>query len=306
MSLQTLPATATSGELCAVIERDGGVIVSDFLGAERVARLKADLDAALAGKQCGGDDFSGKRTQRLGGLFGISPVMLDIVTQPHVDALARRFVCVDRKVYIEGGPFSFQSQYQIGLTQAIAIGPGEGRQALHRDDGLWLWEHREGGQTEARLQIMVAVTDFTEENGATRVIAGSHKWGDGRLPSLEETVPAEMAAGSVLFWLGSTYHGGGLNRTTDQTRIGVTVGFDRANLRLEENHYLALTQDTVFGLPQAVQARLGFRACAPACGWVEVDGAVADPIDLMHRRAGHAAGLTNLAARDLPVGQQQV
>ena len=95
------------------------------------------------------------------------------------------------------------------MTQAIQILPGQGLQPLHRDDSVWLWRHPNYGR-EARFQVMVAVSDFTAANGATLVIPGSHKWDDERMQQ-EEAVSAEMSAGDALFFIGSTYHGGGKN-----------------------------------------------------------------------------------------------
>ncbi|WP_274008958.1 phytanoyl-CoA dioxygenase family protein, partial [Escherichia coli] len=73
---------------------------------------------------------------------------------------------------------------QVGVTQAIQIHPGQGVQPLHRDDSVWLWRHP-GYNREARVQIMIAITDFSEENGGTLVIPGSHKWDDERMPKQE-------------------------------------------------------------------------------------------------------------------------
>ena len=86
---------------------------------------------------------------------------------------------------------------------------------------------------------MWAVTDFTEEMGATRVIVGSHLWEDDRAeadPAL--TTGAVMSKGSVLVYTGSIYHGGGAN-LSDVHRIGINVGYSLGWLRQEENQYLA-------------------------------------------------------------------
>lgn len=80
---------------------------------------------------------------------------------------------------------------------------------------------------------MVAVTDFTERNGGTNVIPGSHKWDDDRIPNSAETVATEMKAGSAAIFIGSTYHGGGTNQTDGEFRIGLTMALDSALIRQE-------------------------------------------------------------------------
>ena len=82
---------------------------------------------------------------------------------------------------------------------------------------------------------MVALSDFTAANGATRVVPGSHLWPAGREPAPEEILQAEMPAGAALFYLGSTVHGGGANRTAREARRGMFVGYVVGWLRTEEN-----------------------------------------------------------------------
>jgi len=78
---------------------------------------------------------------------------------------------------------------------------------------------------------------FTIENGATRVVPGSHKWEPGRQPELHEIAYAEMEAGSVLVYTGSVIHGGGRNET-DTNREGLLLHNTLNWLRQEENQYL--------------------------------------------------------------------
>ena len=105
------------------------------------------------------------------------------------------------------------TSYQLHLTQVIEIGPGEPAQLVHRDQWAFDFFPFPAG-FEVECHTMWAMNDFTEENGATRVIPGSHHWDDKLRPDVDETVPAEMPKGSVLLYLGSLYHGGGANRST--------------------------------------------------------------------------------------------
>jgi ectoine hydroxylase-related dioxygenase (phytanoyl-CoA dioxygenase family) len=125
---------------------------------------------------------------------------------------------------------------------------------------------------------MLAMTEFTAENGATLVIAGSHHWDDERAPTYAEAVPAVMPAGSALLWLGGVYHGGGGN-TTDSPRYSLTVSLDLGNLRQKENQYLAVPRDVVLSLPEEVQRLLGWDRCPPGLGWYEMQ----DPHLLLER-----------------------
>ena len=144
-----------------------------------------------------------------------------------------------------------------------------------------MWRHPAYGR-EARLQIMIAISDFTADNGGTLVIPGSHTWDDERIPQTSEAVPTEMHTGSALLWLGSVYHGGGANTTTDQTRTGLSIALDAANVRQEENMYLALSPDVVKSYPEDIRALLGWTYAEDSyMGWVEIDGQMTNPLELL-------------------------
>ena len=127
---------------------------------------------------------------------------------------------------------------------------------------------------------MVAVTDFTAENGGTMVVPGSHTWGDDRGPRVDEAIPTEMSAGSALIWVGGTFHGGGTN-TSDSSRIGLTIGLDLGYLRQEENNFLTYSPEVVKGFDEDIQALLGWSTCPPGTGFVAHEGMMADPIFLL-------------------------
>ena len=279
--LTRLPGTASLDEVLAVIERDGGVIVEDFVPPDTIAALKADLLPRIDACAVGRDDFSGFRTRRMSALFAKTRRVADLVTHPLLLGAAEHFV--NRPVVYGSGEHarSVRPGLRIGATQLIQIGPGQGAQPLHRDQWAMLWRYPDYGR-QVRVQIMVAVSDFTEENGATRVVPGSHTWNDERVADPSETVSAAMRAGSALLFLGSTHHGGGTNRTADQYRTGLTTGLDSAAVRQEENMYLALGPEVVRSYPEQIQRLLGWSYMPETyMGWVEIDGEMADPIRLL-------------------------
>jgi ectoine hydroxylase-related dioxygenase (phytanoyl-CoA dioxygenase family) len=279
--LRRLPGTVSLDEVIAVIDRDGGVIVDDFLPPAIIEELKADLLPTIEARSPGRDEFSGFKTRRMSALFAKTRRVADVVIHPLFLGAAEHFV--DRPVVYGSGEHlrSVRSGLRIGGTQMIQIGPGEGAQPLHRDHWAMLWRYPDYGR-QVRLQIMLAVTDFTEENGATRVVPGSHTWSEDRVADPSEAVPAAMSAGSALLFLGSTHHGGGTNRTADQYRTGLTTGLDSAAVRQEENMYLALGPDVVKSYPEQIRRLLGWSYMPETyMGWVETDGEMADPIRLL-------------------------
>lgn len=279
--LTRLPGSASLDDVIAVIERDGGLIVEDFVSPAIIAALKADLLPKIEACTPGRDEFSGLKTRRMSALFAKTRRVADVVTHPLFLGAAEHFV--DRPVVYGSGEHAraVRPGLRIGGTQLIQIGPGEGAQPLHRDQWALLWRHPEYGR-QVRVQVMLAVSDFTEENGATQVVPGSHTWSDERFADPSEAVPATMRAGSALLFLGSTHHGGGTNRTSDRYRTGLTMGLDSAAVRQEENMYLALSPDVVKSYPEQIRRLLGWSYMPETyMGWVEIDGEMADPIRLL-------------------------
>lgn len=277
--LTTLAPTASLEEAVAVVDRDGGVIIRDFLDGQAITELRSDIEDAVGSVPWGEDDFSGHRTKRLYGIFQHTQHAATTVRHPIYAGLACHYLERPKPVYIGDDVYGLIPNYYVGVSTVIDIHPGEGAQPLHRDDTVWQWRHHEG-YDQARVQVMVAVTDFTAENGGTMVIPGSHKWGDERRPNADEAVPTEMAAGSALIWLGGTFHGGGSNRS-DGNRIGLSIGLDLAYLRQEENAYLTYSTEVMKTFDDDIQALLGWSTCPPGTGFVAHQGVMADPIFLL-------------------------
>ena len=126
--------------------------------------------------------------------------------------------------------------YLLNTGQLIEIGPGESAQELHHDESAW--PEVPSPRPQLEIEAMFALTGFTEANGATQVVPGSHRWSKGRKASPEEVTRAEMKAGSALIYLGTTIHGGGANITLHEKRRGMFLGYVVGWLRTEENLFL--------------------------------------------------------------------
>jgi ectoine hydroxylase-related dioxygenase (phytanoyl-CoA dioxygenase family) len=278
--LTKLSSDATAGDVIAALERDGGVIIEDFLARETLEGLRRDLLPLLERQATGRDGFAGFKTRRLSALFAHTRHCVEIATHPLYLKPAEHFLCRPREVWVGEDKVSLAADVRIGVTQAIQLAPGQQAQPLHRDDTVFLWRHPTNGR-EGRVQIMCALSDFTAENGGTLVIPGSHLWDDARKPELSEAIPTVMRAGSALIFLGSTFHAGGANTTAGEFRTAAGLALDAANMRQEENMYLSMSSEQVASYPEQVQRLLGWSAGANHMGWVEVDGQMVDPIHLL-------------------------
>jgi ectoine hydroxylase-related dioxygenase (phytanoyl-CoA dioxygenase family) len=236
-------------EVVAALAVDGYAIVEGVLSPEDVGRARAELTEILAATPFGRDDFEGRRTRRVYALFAKTRALDGPATHPLVLSVLD----------------SVLGHYQLSAPTAIEIGPGEVAQPLHPDDALYPLPRP---HPELVVNIMWPLEDFTEENGATRIVAGSHRWGDEAPGPDTPTVTAEMPAGSVLFYLGSLWHGGGANGT-DRPRLGVVLHYGASWLRPVENHVLAVPGEVVRELPERLQELLGYNVYPPFLGYVD-------------------------------------
>jgi phytanoyl-CoA dioxygenase PhyH len=278
MPVEHLLPTSTGADVAAVLARDGCAIVDRLVPPALLDRARAELADHLAATPVGPDDFSGRRTRRTGGLIARSATCRELVMHPVVrDAVA--------------GILGHATSFQLHLTQVIAIGPGEPGQQIHRDQWAFDFFPFPSGY-EVQCNTIWAMTEFTEANGATRVVPGSHRSEDRREIAHAETEPAEMPAGSVLFYTGSLYHGAGANQS-DATRYGVNVTYAVSWLRQEENQYLSCPPDVARELPDDLLRLMGYARGAYALGYVDD---LRDPLEVLRGSAAHAIGLGDLDA----------
>ena len=241
-------------EVAEVVGRDGAAVVDGVAPTDLLDRIEAELRPFFGATPTGPDDFSGTRTRRTGSLIARSPSCRELVLHPLAVGVARTLL-------------AHATNIQLHLTQAIAIGPGETAQPVHRDQWAFDFFPFPPGY-EVQCNTIWAVTPFTEENGATRVVVGSNAREDKLTFSSADTEPAEMARGSVLVYSGSVYHGGGANRS-EATRIGLNITYNVAWLRQEENQYLSVPREVAETLPTDLLRLMGYDRGAYALGYID-------------------------------------
>jgi hypothetical protein len=249
------------GSLTEALDRDGVAMVSDAIAPELLSALNAEFDGLISGTDPGTPnhipmliDFMGHKTVRIDGLPGKSTSFVELLQHPLALEMADHYLLPSCLHYL------------LSTAQLIEIQADETVQHLHRDDTAWIRPpmptDRDAAPTPdmAQLEVIVlyALCDFTAENGATRVVPGSHLWPDRRKPEEHEVVAAEMKAGSAIYYLGKTLHGGGPNHT-DQMRRALFLGFSLGWLRTKENFFLSTPIDAVREMPPRVQQLLGYE-----------------------------------------------
>mgnify|MGYP001208931297 CR=1 FL=1 len=234
----------------AALDRDGYLIIEAVLDAHETNRLETELEPWIARTpRCEGD-FYGWRTTRVGGLLSKAPIVQHLVLNPRILAIAEALLrpacdCV-----------------QLNLTQATRVHPGERAQAPHRDEEMW------PADTQGRqwlLNVMWAVSDFTEDNGATRLWPGSQRRALDRGEDPSKSIAAIMPKGSACLFLGSLTHGAGANRSA-APRTGVIVSYCLGWLKSYENQFLAYPKEVVRCFPERLQRLLGYQMHRPNLG----------------------------------------
>ena len=261
--LQHLKPSAAPEDIAAALADDGAVIVDDVASTDLLDRFETEIAPYVEATRPGPDDFSGHNTRRTGALIARSPAAREMVMHPLVLGTCQQVL-------------GHAASFQLHLTQVISIGPGEPAQPVHRDQ--WAYDFFTFPQGyEVQCNTIWALTDFTEENGATRVVPGSNHLEDKLRFTQADTVPAEMRRGSILFYTGAVYHGGGANRS-DAVRTGVNITYNLSWLRQEENQYLAVPLEQARQLDVDLLRLMGYQRGAYALGYV---GDLQDPIEVV-------------------------
>jgi ectoine hydroxylase-related dioxygenase (phytanoyl-CoA dioxygenase family) len=153
----------------------------------------------------------------------------------------------------------------VSSLSSISIDPGETAQPIHADDQVIPLAKP---HVPTVCNTMWALTDFTEANGATRLVPGSHLADNPDLFATYDTVPAEMAAGSVLVWHGSLWHGGGAN-VSDERRVGVAMNYCAGFIRQQENQQLGIPREIAQGFSSRLRQLVGYGVYSGLIGHID-------------------------------------
>ncbi len=233
------------------INQDGYIIFEKLFAPAAMDALKADA-AARFKHAAGRNNFEGLATQRLYSMMAETDIANPMVEHPLILALLDKI---------------FEPNYLLSQLQVINIHPGEAAQPLHYDDGFYPWPRPRRALGAATI---IAVDDFTPDNGATVLIPGSHDW-DDRTPDAADKaklIKAVMPKGSVLFFLGTLWHGGGANQSADP-RMCLTAQYCAPFCRTQENFSLSIPKPRVRTFSETIQRLLGYSIHPPFMGMVE-------------------------------------
>lgn len=240
------------------LRRAGCVVVENAIPSKTLAHVNDSLDHWFDHALPGEGKFFGRATRRFSGVFAKSSATAELALHEEVLAAVENYL---------KGPASapHADAIQLSQTQAIEIGPGEHAQLLHRDDGVFPFER----SFELIVNVMWTLDDFTEANGATRLIPGSHLWPREEVEQYDELAQSAVApAGSAIIWTGSLLHGGGANRTSAPRR-GLVMSYSLGWLAQAEKLLLSTPPDVARELPERLQRLIGYQLHRPNLGWVE-------------------------------------
>ena len=251
------------------IETDGYTIVEDAIDLDELDALAAELRGLeeLFDVQPASNSFEGRRTLRIYNLLAYGTRFEAIPVHPEVLPV------------VEG---VLDPGCLISSLSSITILPGERAQPIHADDQLIPLAKP---HVPTVCNTMWALTDFTEANGATRIIPGTHRFDHS--PDLfteYDSIPAEMQRGSVLVWHGSLWHGGGAN-TTDAPRVGIAMNYCAGFIRQQENQQLGLPRETVAAFSPRLQQLVGYSVYSGLIGHIDKH----DPVEML--TGADAAGM---------------
>ncbi|MEE2782726.1 MAG: phytanoyl-CoA dioxygenase family protein [Pseudomonadota bacterium] len=249
--IEGLNVSAHVGE----IQEQGYTVVDNFLTPEEVVRIRHAFNTEVPITEMRAIGTKTGKTWRAHNLLAKTRAVDHI----YLDARLRAIV--------EG----VIGQYtQINVTTLFNTLPGETRQFLHQDDGLWPIPRP---HPPFLCNALIAFDDFTIKNGATHLVPYSHLWHDREIDQSVDTIRAEIPSGSMVMWEGAMWHAGGANMSNEE-RMGFFISHQVSYLRPQEIQLLSVPLDVVRQMPRKLKRLLGYHPFG-----IGVDGR--DPLDVL-------------------------
>ena len=243
------------GAVVVTIREQGYAVVENFLREDTIAKIRAAFNNDVPITEMRAICTKTGRTWRAHNLLAKTRAADSVFLDPRLRAI------VDGVI----GRYN-----QINVTTLFNTLPGETKQFLHQDDGLWPIPRP---HPPFLCNALFAFDDFTRDNGATHLVPFSHTWTKPVDQSVE-SIQIEMQSGSVVLWEGGVWHAGGANITEDQERMGLFISHQVSYLRPQEIQLLSVPADVVRTMPQKLQRLVGYHTFG-----LGVDGR--DPIDVL-------------------------
>ena len=250
-----IPVVNSEADVDSIVRHleTAGCVVIERLATEALLEdIHSQLDPLLNDLDANNTEFSGLRTKRFNGILSAVPATQSLAIHPKILAT------VDRMLLPYG------ARHQLNYDGIMHLMPGETPQPLHRDGQIY--PLRRPAPTYI-IGCMWAQTDFTIDNGGTRLIPGSHLWEQEREPRQDEITQTVMPRGSVVLYVDGVIHGAGENRS-DGPRTGIALQYNLAWLRQELNMYLTYPPEVAKGFPDALQRLIGYQLAGPYLGFI--------------------------------------
>ncbi|KAL6231034.1 hypothetical protein BDW75DRAFT_233945 [Aspergillus navahoensis] len=308
-SLVTIDSSEPLEEIYMIIERDGGVIVSNFLPPELLKECMEAIEPFFKGRKIYdsratheelGPDFFPEGSQRVYALLSkITDQLVKVMRLPVWQGIMGQFLNDEFSSYTGEKLVPQKSGYMLASTAALRLVPGTKPQPLHRDQIAYQVRPDPNNPFfTPMVGCLIAGSKTTFKNGATAVIPGSHLWGPERMPKLEECTYAEMEPGSALFTLGcnapmtdsrfciyvATYHRAGENKCEVTDPLALRTLFavfgQRDYFRQDQEEVLSTPIEIARRLPEDVLKLAGYYKAVGGVGYVEDHQS---PHEFLHR-----------------------
>ena len=246
--IDLLAATAVSE-----ITENGFTIVPAVLDSDEIAELDSAISSLEADHPLGRNVFEGEKSHRLYSLIARGRPFERLTAHPLALAVLDQMLLPN---------------FLLSNCQSIRLYPGETQQPWHSDDLFYAVPRPH--QSPLGISTIWALDAFTEENGATQLLPGSHRWGAEGPESHPEVIPvsAIMPAGSVLMFDAALWHRGGANNS-DGTRLCMTTQFCQPWLRPQESQLLISPPNVARDYDERVRSMVGYSIHPPFIGQVE-------------------------------------